>query len=175
MARSGEELSGADAQVLVVSLNENEGLGEEAILEPNELMQPIHHRMMAILPAEAGGCWSARNVALSEDLEAVVAERLGGDVGVFHVEGERAFALGPFDEAVDVVDVDLGFEERGQHVFELRFTVDLDGKDFAFGVRIVVVDEKLPSFVWIVDDQADDRAVGGVENRTRHDVGVVVL
>ena len=111
---------------------------------------------------------------LREHFEAVVAERLGGDVGIFHVEGERAFALGAFNEAVDVVDVNLGFEERREHILELRFTLDLNDENLALGVRIIVVDEKLAGLVGVVDNHANDGAVGRIENCTRHDVDIVV-
>ena len=56
---------------------------------------------------QVAGESSAGDVGLGEDLEAVVVQRLGGDIVVLDVKDESGAAFGAFDEAVNVVDVDL--------------------------------------------------------------------
>ena len=118
---------------------------------------------------------SARDVALREDAESAVAQRLAGGVGVFGADDERGAAFGAFDETVDVVNVDFSFEQRGEHALQLGFICDLDGEDGAFGVGKIVVHHQLAGFGGIVHDETHNRAVSGIEDGDRHHVDVVGL
>ena len=104
-----------------------------------------------------------------------LGERLRGDVGIFGVDHERGFSLGTFDEAVDVVDVDLRFIKCGQHTLEIGLVGDLDGEHVRLGVGKIIIHHQFAGLVWVIDDHAHDRAVGGVEHGHRHDVDIVIF
>lgn len=112
---------------------------------------------------------------MGENFVAVVVKGLGGDVGVFEADDEGGAVVGALDQAVDVMDVEFGFEEGGEDAGEAAFVGDFDGENLGFGVGEVVIDKKFTGFVEVVDDEAKNGAVGGVDDGEGDDVNVVSL
>jgi hypothetical protein len=94
---------------------------------------------------------------------------------VFDVEDESGAAFGAFDEAVNVVDVDLGLEEGGEDLLEVAFVVDFDGDYGALHVGEIVIHHERASLVGVVHDQTEDGGVGGVEHGNCHDVDLIIF
>ena len=96
----------------------------------------------------------------------------GGEFLRFRADDETVTAVRTEEERVDVMDVDLGLEQDAGHVLELGFGLQLDGdhRDVVVGEAVFV--EDLFRALRIIDDDADDRGVGRVDQAERHDVDV---
>ena len=100
---------------------------------------------------------------------------MGGDIGILDVDDESIFLRRPHEETVDVVDIDFRLQQGAQHVFYPVFTFNFGGEHTDFGEGEIVVDHKFPRAIGIIDQETQDRAVRGVQNRQCDDVDIVGL
>ncbi len=112
------------------------------------------------------------DIDLVERVELVPAKGLFGQVVVFEAEADNGFAARLRDEGVEVVDVQFGFEQGGHEPAEFR-RVDFHHHEFAFGERETMLDQQVPGTVGVVDDKADDGAVGSIQDHESEDVNAV--
>lgn len=105
----------------------------------------------------------------------MVAQGLRGDLAIFEADDKGALFAGPRDAGVDVVDVDLRFEQCTEDELHIAFSSNLDDENLAFGEGEIVLIEQGAGFVGIINDHTNDGAVGRVENGKRQHVDVVAI
>ena len=109
------------------------------------------------------------NVSLSQGAKLMAAEGLLGGFVVFDAEAENGFALGLGKERVEVIDIQLGFEQ-GRHEAIQIGGGGLDNQQVALGERKALAHEEFSGAVGVVHNNSNDGAVGGVENHESKDV-----
>src|SRR2546423_892800 len=76
------------------------------------------------------------------------------------------------DERIEIIDVDLRSQKRGDYFTEARH-FDFDSEQLAFGEWKSLFKKQIPRAIRIVHDEADDRAVGRVQNHQSQHMDVM--
>src|SRR6266850_3581893 len=101
----------------------------------------------------------------------MATQSLLGSVIVFHAQAHDRLTFRPRDEGIEIVNIELGFEKSGHETIEIG-GICFDDDEVALGEGKVFGDEQFASAVRIVHDDANDGAVGGVEDHQAQDVDV---
>ena len=100
------------------------------------------------------------------------AEAFCGQFEIFEVEGDYRFVVGAADQGVGVVDVDLGLDEGVECLFESCFRIDFDHEQVRLGKSEVIFHQDFAGLIRVVDYDAYDGAVGGIEDGEGEDVDI---
>ncbi|SRR6266704_1539440 len=99
------------------------------------------------------------------------AQSLFGSVIIFHAQADNWFALGLRDERVEIVNVELGFEQSAHEPIEVG-RICFHNDEVALGKGKVFSDEQLTGTVRIIHDDANDGAVSRVEHHQTQDMNI---
>lgn len=116
----------------------------------------------------AEGASLTGDIVLPDDFDLVPLEGFGGEFIIFKAEGEGVATAWSNEEGVNVVDVDFRLNKGTGDGLEEGFVLDLHRDEPALDIGKVVFDEQVLGFFGIVNDEANDGAVGGIENGERH-------
>jgi len=108
---------------------------------------------------------SAGNVRLSKDAELMLLQDLFGNIVILHTQAKNGFALRMRDKGVEVIHIELGFEQGGHEVVQFGGGIDLDGQQITLGKWKVVVDQEASRPIRVVHHKPNDSTVRGVQHR----------
>lgn len=86
-----------------------------------------------------------------------------GEVGIFKVDGNRAFAIWSTDKGIQVVNVDFRLHQGGRHKFQIRFIMDFGSDDRGLKVVKACFSKNFPCQFRIIDDHPHRRKVRRIQ------------
>src|SRR2546422_3977045 len=90
---------------------------------------------------------------------------------IFHAQPNQRFALRLRNERIQVVDVQLSFQQRRKHPVQLS-RVHLSHHQSAFCKRKTLLDEQFARFVRVIYDHSNDCTISSVEHHQSEHMNV---
>jgi len=103
----------------------------------------------------------------------MLRQDLLGDLVVFHAQGQDRFAMRVRNKRVEIIDVQLGFQQRRHELIQIGRGIQFYNQQFALGEGEAVLEQEFARLLRVIDHEAQNRAVGRVQNGHGKNVNVV--
>ncbi len=83
---------------------------------------------------------------------------------ILHAESEHRLTLRVWNARIEIIDVQLGFKQRGHDIGEFSGGVDSHDQQLRLGERELMFFQKIAGLLGIIHQTTDDGAFRGVED-----------